>query len=371
MRQKICALILLIVVFFACTTTVVQSQDDVSQLQQKIDEYTNKLNDLGKAKDTLGNQIKILNSQVELTLLKINQTESNIKMLQKDIADLSVKINELDVNLNQLSSIYINQIAQNYKLQKRTPQMYFLLSPNFNSFLEQYKYISVIQKNSQNTLVSLETNRTLLDRQKEEKRLKQQELEALEKKLADQNSNLAKQRVSKSNLLEITKNDEARYQKLRNEAQSELDSLKTAVFDGSKEVKKGDPIGIMGNTGYSFGAHLHFGLYDLTKDKLSSFEYTNDIDASGFLSKHQWPMKDYTITQGRGHTPYSYMYSDRFHHGIDMSSDTKTIYAAEDGVAYFFKDKYPNQRTGSGNHVKLFHADGHMTLYLHMEKFYK
>jgi murein DD-endopeptidase MepM/ murein hydrolase activator NlpD len=82
-------------------------------------------------------------------------------------------------------------------------------------------------------------------------------------------------------------------------------------------------------------------------------------------------MKDYTITQGRGHTKYSYMYSDGFHHGIDLVSNNKTIYAAEDGVAYFFRDKYPGKKTGNGNHVKLFHADGKMSLYLHLDKFYK
>lgn len=73
------------------------------------------------------------------------------------------------------------------------------------------------------------------------------------------------------------------------------------------------------------------------------------------------------ITQGRGATQYSYLYSDRFHHGVDMVSDNKLIYAVNDGAAYYYKDRYPNQKIGSGNHVKLFHSDGKMTLYLHMQ----
>ncbi|MBP9817648.1 peptidoglycan DD-metalloendopeptidase family protein [Candidatus Shapirobacteria bacterium] len=365
----------LLVSFFSQLSIPVNAVDSVGTVDtitQQINDYTQKLATLAKSKDTLSNQIKILNSQVELTLLKINQSEQSIKSLESDINDLSIKIGNLDVNLNQLTADYIKEINLNYRLQKRlSPIPAIFLSSSFNSFLEQYKYIATIQRNSQTTLLNLETARTTFDIQKNQKIDKQTELETLQKKLSDQQASLAKQRTDKTNLLQVTKNDEVRYQKLKAEAQAELESLQTAVFDGTKVVKKGEAIGIMGNTGFSFGAHLHFGLYNLTKEKVANFEYTNDIDSLNFLASHQWPMKNYTITQGRGRTAYSYMYSDHFHHGIDMYSDTNTVYAVDDGIAYFFKDKYPGKKMGTGNHVKLFHADGHMTLYLHLEKFYR
>lgn len=343
-----------------------------SELQDKINEYSKKLEELAKSKDTLANQITILNSQVSLTTLKVSQTESSIKITETEIIDLGGKISVLDTSLNQLSSKYIAEIIENYKLTKKYSGLNIFVSKNFNEFWQQYKYISIIQKNSQDSLINMETVRLNYDTQKQQKQKKQQELEALKVRLAEQKNSLTKQKLTKANLLEVTKNNESTYQKLKAEAQSELEALLTAVFDGKKVVKKGDSLGIMGNTGFSFGAHLHFGLYNLTEGSLSSFSYANDIDATGFLNAHSWPMKDYVITQGRGHTKYSSMYSDNFHHGIDMASNSnKTLYAVEDGVAYFFRDKYPGRRVGNGNHVKLFHADGKMTLYLHLDKFYK
>ncbi|MFA5024898.1 MAG: hypothetical protein WC503_00115 [Candidatus Shapirobacteria bacterium] len=352
-----------------------ETQDE---LGAQILEYTKKLYELVKSKDTLKTQIKILDTQISQTQLKIKQTTNSINTLKKDIADLSVKINTLDVSLNNLSAIYIQEVNQNYKLQKRIPFLVMITSGNFNNFYESYKYLSTIQNDNQETLLNLETTRTNLNLQKQEKAQKQSELEAMEKQLASQQSNLANQKTSKLGLLEVTKSDEARYQKLKQAAEEELSSLIGATFAYKRSVKKGDLIGLMGNTGYSFGDHLHFGLYNLSEASLDSWSYANDIDATDYLNQHRWPMsgvnsinslcpttgtKTNCITQLRGHTKYSYLYADKFHHGIDMVSMDKRIYAIEDGVAYTFR----NTKSSLGNHVKIFHTDGKMTLYLHLQ----
>ncbi|OGL52271.1 hypothetical protein A3K55_00710 [Candidatus Shapirobacteria bacterium RBG_13_44_7] len=337
---------------------------DPDACQQVINECTSRLDTLAKSKDTLSNQIKILTSQVELTLLKINQTEVTIKNLIKEIEDLTQKINTLDVDLNQLSSTFIELTAKNYKLNKSNIGLYQLFLSGFDNYIHQYKYLTVIQKEIRNSLLNLETARTNYDIQKEEKKKKQSELDSLQKRLSEQKTSLARQKESKISLLEVTKNDEKRYQQLRAAAENELKSLLQAKFVGKRAVKKGEAVGLMGNTGYSFGDHLHFGLYNLAENDLSQWSYPNDVDPTDYLKSHLWPMNDpIEITQGRGHTKYSYLYSDRFHHGIDLVSPNKTIRAIEDGVAYFYR----NAESSLGNHIKIFHSDGKMSLYLHLQ----
>ena len=233
MRKLVCfTTALFLLVIFSFPSQIFSSAEDgkcstMEECDSIVGQYQMKLNELGKAKDTLATQLKIIDSQIKLTQLKINQTEINVKALENEIVALTVKIDNLDIDLNKLSSIYINQINQNYKLQKRIPQISIFTSSNFNSLLQQYKYLSIIQKNSQNTLLTMETTRTNYDIQKTEKAKKQEELEALQKTLANQQVSLDKQKKTKNSLLEATKNDESKYQSLINQALAQLSAFRS------------------------------------------------------------------------------------------------------------------------------------------------
>lgn len=216
---------LFLVLSFFLFTPIISYADEREDLEKKITEYTQKLSELGTAKNTLANQIKILSSQYELTLLRINQTENSIKNLEKEINNLTIEIDSLNGKLNQLSSIYVFQIIENYKLQKKVPPFAFLFSSDLNNFLEQYKYVSNVQKASQTSLINMETVRSNYDAQKTAKTQKQQEMEALQKTLATQKTTLDNQKVAKDKLLESTKNDEKKFQKLLAEVQSKLSSF--------------------------------------------------------------------------------------------------------------------------------------------------
>lgn len=329
--------------------------EEQDELKKQIDEYSQKLVELGKAKDTLNNQIKIFDIQIAQTQLKIKQTSNSIDILKKDIADLSVKIGDLDISLNQLSAIYIQEIAQNYKLPKRIPLLSLISSGSFNNFFENYKYLSIIQKNSQENLLNLETTRTNLDLQKQAKAEKQKELEAMEKQLKSEQNNLANQKSSKTKLLQTTKNDEAKYQALLRQAMIEYEAIQNILIGNgvevaAGEVKAGDKIAsvIQGASCNSSGSHLHF-MVKVNNSAINPFtrlkagvEFTDNSGGDPFnpSGSWNWPLKGkINFTQGYGYTWavkntwVSKIYS--FHTGIDIFSlSSPEVLATHEGTLY-------------------------------------
>lgn len=195
----------LTLLLFLINPVVLHAEDDEASLLKKLEE-------LSKTKNTLSNQIKILNSQYELTLLRITQTENSIKTLDKEINQLTIKIDDLDQKLDKLASIYVVQIIENYKLQKKVPPYAFLFTSKLNTFLEQYKYVANVQQASQNSMINIQTVKTDYDTQKAQKAQKQQEMETLQKTLASQKTSLDNQKIAKNQLLKVT---ESEYEKVQ------------------------------------------------------------------------------------------------------------------------------------------------------------
>lgn len=343
----------------------------------------------GAQKKTLQSEIDRFNTSIAITANRILQTTEEIEKLGSEIGALSSKIGRLDISLDQISEVLIGRIAETYKRSYIDPLGLLFSSHNFSDFFSRYKYLSAIQLHDKQLMLQMETVRTDYEGEKETKEDKQAEQQEAKKKLETQKAILAQQKTSKENFLVVTQNNEKRYQQLLDEAKREVQSLLASKFSEKRDVARGEVIGLMGNTGFSFGSHLHFGIYDLKEDQANDFDYFSGVNnpfdylsgksvvfeasACDDTSSNQtktvgngswaWPMSNPRITQCYAHTPWSWRYSGDFHHGADMA-DKDDIYvrSVEQGVAYFYRAQ------GSfGNNVRIFHPDGKMSLYLHLQ----
>lgn len=372
-----------------CTPDTQISNRSPEELIQIINDCEKKLNSIRSKINTLSSEIAYMNTQIYLTQLKINKTEKSIQKLQEQIKLLDSKIEDLDASLEYLSRVFIKLAESIYKSRPKSLFTNIILSKNFNDALLTYKYLK--EKQSQNQRLMLQVQRTKINFE-EQKKLREEkaaQLKYLSDLLKKQKEELRLQQLAKKRLLELTKNDERKYQLLLLQAKQEYQAV-TAILAGQgneikiKEVKQGEVIATMipGRSCNSFGTHVHFSVKQNGEIR-NPFDYLGNVDfindsGDPFNPKGSWPWpvtEPVRLTQGFGLTHalryirgLSSLY--KFHNGLDITSNALEVFSVADGTLYkgFLRIKKtracPN---GILPYVKVVHKeDGIVTYYLHV-----
>jgi len=353
-------------------------QEQKSELDKLIEQQNQKITQSREQAKSLKEEVESIEKEIKAVQDNMATLDAEIGTAQKDIDFINNDIRLNEATLKREQEKLKKGIAILYEKGEVDPVTVLASSDSVSSFLNQQNYLVSINEDIASSYRKIKEIRKGLEDKKKDLGKKLEEQKVLKGARERQKEELETRLLAKNTLVEQTKGDEALYQQIIDQAmkdKSEVGSMVRAMSSGAspvaiglpysgaragQRVHRGEVIGRLGNTGFSTGPHLHFGVY----------RGGQDVDPMQFLSTNMLshPVPGATVTQGFMGT---YSHKGRgpgWPGGVDFSTTEGTpVRAAKEGVVIFEGVGKGGINSGFGHYVVIDHQNGFLTLYGHLK----
>jgi len=378
-------------------------QDQQSSLQRQLEAEEYEQLSLQEKINYINNRISWTENNIRSLEVQIAAHNIEIKLLEDSIQEMEDNISVLGQEITTLEGAVTKRVTESYKYSFVGPLELFLDSKSFSSILRKTKYLIVTRNQDRLYLeeysvksAEIKNEEDILNEERAELQATRNAIDENRIELAETRNDLSAQKDERERLLAESKAKEAELLAAYQENIKKVADLDKAIINyinthQSEIVNEGwvttaMPIGRMGNTGLSNGAHLHFGLNSGKRyDGWGYFWSDINLFSSGYLKKggnsflywgYPWYWWSPLVYSGSTRVPLSGAYiimTQDEHQGnaIDMVSysqnawgyknDGAPIYPIMDGQLYKGVDGY------GGKYAIIHHTNGTVSVYLHLQ----
>lgn len=302
----------------------------------------------------LAGEASTLEGQIALMNIEIALIQSQIGTAQAKLATINQELAVVEARMDAKRAVLAEYLRSSYMVSQTSEVEMLFGSGSLGQFVDRQKYLQSGQDRVNEVLEEIGLIKQDLDG-------KRAAVVSIKNSLKAKQDEINVRRAAQNQLLAKTRGEQDRYETYVAEAKAQRDAanarLQQLAGSGSMRsqgyVEAGQIIGYEGNTGNSFGTHLHFEVR-VGGQPTNPSSYIN----SGRLQRPIYGV----LTQGYGVSSCGYCgYS--VHTGLDISSGgVAPVRAAAAGniiVNEFIGDGY-------GHKIIIDHGNGLWTLYAHM-----
>lgn len=270
-----------------------QKNNRLSDIEREIAEYSAALLEVGAEKSTLQSAINSLELERKKVKADISYTENKIASTDLEINKLILEIGVTEKDIQQNEDAVRDILRSMNVADEETLVEVLLRQQNISEFWNAFEELETVKNSISNKVKDLGALKVTLEQKRDENTQRRGELVDLKEQYSDQNSILASNQASKSELLSVTKNEEANYQTLLKDREEAREKLLAEV----REIE----------------SQIQFILDP------------NSIPVPG-TPVFIWPVDNPYITQYFGYTKFalSGAYNGSAHNGMDLGAPTGT-----------------------------------------------
>ncbi len=329
---------------FPCLSMIserVFAANDLEKKQDQLQEIIDKINAYQKISDikerqrlNLSVQITTLEAQAKQLEQDIAENESKLTSLESEMTVLETRIAEKEAVIRERKNILLD-LFRSYSVGSLEEELPFFLSAGEVSlFLSTAEAANQTSERIEMAIDDLESLKKSVVAEYDVIKEKKIEADTLRLQLADRNEYLESSKENKAQLLEKTKAEEQKYDKLIDKLEEEREEIESEIEDLES-----------GKVG------------ELNLKDMPAFQ-------KGLL---EYPVKKVVLTQGYGKTSFavsSGRYKSGFHNGLDFGMPVGSdVLAAEDGKVVATGN---NGRYAYGRWMAIDHGNGIVTMYGHL-----
>ncbi len=219
--------------------------DVLDDLDKKIDDSQKQLEDLANQKDAYLSAIKVTKENANSLANEISLLDNQILSLEVDIKSYETDINKTSLEIKKLG-LEIEDREKQILMQRETLKSILLTIDDYDNkstleimlendsvsgFFDEVFYTTAVQEKIQTLVDNIHADKEKMEKSKIEETAKQNKLQSLKLILVDKKTTLSAEKNAQKQLLEKTKGEEKRYQRLLSDIMAQREQILGDIED--------------------------------------------------------------------------------------------------------------------------------------------